>query len=243
MRKVMFIGVASGLSVALSLLSAGTVLAQGAAPQGGGAQPPAAVNATPGAENNAPQAQTAGQGCDAACVVANMDRAAPACARAIEIAAPIDFDWLNRPFTGIFQEADPAGGSSPLVVYRGDSIRFLTARGQWMRQTYECPFDVSAGAIGPVKVRSGRIGQPLPAEAAAAPRPAPPTAGNRKVEGKVDGKALAAAISQAVQAQNQQAKQGQGGARPPRPAAKQTLKIKPGEVSPVEVEQMDMGAQ
>lgn len=171
-----------------------------------------------------------------------MDRAAPACARAIEMKAPIDFDWLNRPFTGIFQEADPAGNNIPVIVYRGDSIRFLTARGQWVRQTYECPFDVNAGVIGPVNVRPGRIGQPLPAESAAQTRPAPPTASNRKVEGKVDGKALAAAISQAVQAKGQQPKQGQPGATP-KPSAKSTLKIKPAEVSPVEVEQMDMGSE
>jgi hypothetical protein len=218
------------------LAAADSALAQAAAapPSGGQAQ------AAPG---DAP-AQAAGsaapspQGCDTACVIANMDRAGPGCTRAIEARAPIDFDWLTRPFTGVFQEADPVGGGSPVVVYRGDSIRFLTPRGQWVRQTYECPFDVAAGAIGPVKVWGGRIGQPLPAAAAGGKATAPATAKSAgKADGKVDGKALAAAISQAVQARGAQAP------KPARQPAKAPAQIKLGEVSPVEVEQMDMDAQ
>jgi hypothetical protein len=235
------IGVLASTACAALLLCAGTSFAQSVAPQGGGVPAPT-TNASPGQAPDS-AAPPAGKGCDPACVVANMDRAGPACARAIEMKAPIDYDWLTRPFTGLFQEADPSGNNIPVVIYRGDSIRFLTARGQWVRQTYECPFDVSAGAVGPVRIRPGRIGQPLSAETAAQVRPAPPTTENRKPEGKVDGKALAAAISQAVRAQGQQAGQaqqaGQPAARTPRLAAKPTGKIKPGEISPVEVEQMD----
>ncbi|WP_111562971.1 hypothetical protein [Rhizobium sp.] len=211
-------------------------LAQAASAPSNGGQAQAAPGAAPA--QAAGSAAPSPQGCDTACVIANMDRAGPACTRAIEARAPIDFDWLTRPFTGVFQEADPVGGASPVVVYRGDSIRFLTPRGQWVRHTYECPFDVAAGAIGPVKVWAGRIGQPMPA-AAVAGKPTAPAAPKSAgaADGKVDGKALAAAISQAVQARGAQA------AKPARQPAKAPARIKLGEVSPVEVEQMDMDAQ
>lgn len=220
---------------ALLCLLAGGAGAQSAVPQV--SVPAGAGNASSvegaGAAGSKEDAAPAGPVCDNACVVANMDRAGPGCARAIEARAPIDFDWLNRPFTGVFQEADPLGGDSPVVIYRGDSIRFLTERGQWVRQTYECAFDVRAGAVGPVRTRAGRIGQAPPVAAAAAQnkKPAAPSSGAAAAagNGKVDGKALAAAISQAVRNKNQP------GGKAPRP-----MKVKPGEVSPVEVEQMDL---
>lgn len=220
---------------ALLIPIAGSGLAQSSPPDVPGAQAPAAANpgsaGSSGSGNGGSDSPSAGATCDPACVVANMDRAGPACARAIEATAPIDFDWLNRPFTGLFQEADPMGNASPVVIYRGDSIRFLSARGQWVRQTYECAFDVRAGAVGPVRTWAGRIGQaPAAVAAVETKKPSAPAAGNVAGggSGKVDGKALAAAISQAVRNKSQPA------ARAPTP-----MKIKPGEVSPVEVEQVD----
>lgn len=131
--------------------------------------------------------------CDSNCVRANADKALQPCAAQIEAQSPNDFDWMSRPYGGIFQEADaPEVLTSSVVRYRGDSIRFLNPQRDWSRIVYECTWDAAAGKVIAVKVRIGILGKPnavatapMPgaraAEAAkqvtpAAPLPAPPAA-------------------------------------------------------------------
>ncbi|WP_188517828.1 hypothetical protein [Alsobacter metallidurans] len=117
------------------------------------------------------------------------DRAAQACAPQIEAQAPIDFDWLHRPFGGIFQQGDTPDAEHPAIRYRGDSIRFQSPQKEWVRVSYECSYDPVRQKIVSVTVRLGRLDRPAapPANAAAAapgaqngkparavrPRPAP----------------------------------------------------------------------
>src|SRR5690349_2416204 len=72
--------------------------------------------------NNPPEANTAAQtkpaSCDVACIRENSDRAARFCAPRIEAQAPIDFEWISRPFGNIFQEAEPSPESTAVIRYR-----------------------------------------------------------------------------------------------------------------------------
>lgn len=79
--------------------------------------------------------------CPEACVRANNEKASAICARKIEAQAPGDFEWISRPFSGIFQQADPSKPDNAIVNYRGDSIRFLSPQKEWVRVSYECAFD------------------------------------------------------------------------------------------------------
>ena len=103
-----------------------------------------------------------------------MDRAAQACAPRIEARAPTDFDWLTRPFAGIFQQAEPPEQGKSLVQYRGDSIRFLSPEKEWVRVSYECVFDVAVQGIVHVNVRLGRLDMPQTAAAGGAPAQSAP---------------------------------------------------------------------
>lgn len=100
--------------------------------------------------------------CDAGCVQANSDRAARACARRIEAEAPIDFEWVMRPFGNIFQQGDLAATGSSIVLYRGDAIRFLNPQKEWIRVSYQCAFDVEQGDAKEVRIRPGRLNAPPP---------------------------------------------------------------------------------
>ncbi len=105
--------------------------------------------------------QAAPPQCDANCVRTNAARAAEACAPRIQAQAPSSFSWMSQPNAGIFQQADPSTPADTIVRYRGDSIRFLTADKSWLRVSYECAYDVRAGTVEFVKVRSGSLDQPL----------------------------------------------------------------------------------
>lgn len=100
--------------------------------------------------------------CDADCLRANAERASLDCAPRIEASAPGDFDWMNRPLPGIFQQADTSDPGSPVVRYRGDSIRFMDPKGTWQRISYECVYDVGKHAVVGVNVRPGRLDRPPP---------------------------------------------------------------------------------
>jgi hypothetical protein len=134
---------------------------------------------SPATVNGLPAAVQAGQAspprCDVNCVRENAARAAEACAPRIEAQAPTDFDWISRPNSGIFQQADPASPTDSIVRYRGDSVRFMTADKSWVRVSYECGYDVSKQAVSYAQVRSGRLDQPL-APAAPPARPVVSTA-------------------------------------------------------------------
>jgi hypothetical protein len=148
------------------------------------------------------------------CIRNNSDRAARICAPRIEAQAPIDFEWINRPFGNIFQEAEPSSESASAVRYRGDSIRFLSPQREWTRVSYECVFDTAQNRIAAVNVRLGRLNGPAPPQAPA--QSANPS-------------------SQQSNAQLSQppARQASGeSAAPSRP------KIKPGEPSPIEIFQV-----
>jgi hypothetical protein len=120
----------------------------------------------------------------------NADRAVQACAPRIEAEAPGDYDWLFRPYGGIFQEADTPEAATPTVVrYRGDSIRFMSPQREWVRAIYECGYDAAKQQVAYVRVRLGVIGKAsavpaVPPQAArpsasapqASARPAPPPA-------------------------------------------------------------------
>lgn len=119
-------------------------------------------------------------GCDAACTRQAVPAAIQACAPGIEAQAPTDFEWMNRPAGTIFQQAEPPAGGGATAKFRGDSIRFLSPQGQWVRITYECDYDVTAQAVRAVTVRLGRIdgkganeGAPTRPSAGAAPAPVP----------------------------------------------------------------------
>lgn len=129
--------------------------------------------------------------CTPDCVRINATRAVAACGPGIEAQAPGDFEWLQRPYGTIFQQADtPDEPSSPVVKYRGDSIRFLDAREKWVRVVYECSFDTKAERVTIIRVRPGVLGKasaipaargtqasaPGPRPAASAASPQPPAA-------------------------------------------------------------------
>jgi hypothetical protein len=207
-------------AAALCLL-AGNAAAQQAAPVGQPNPAPAQPSAaTSGRDSAAPK-------CDATCVRANMDRAAQACARPIEAQAPIDYEWLTRPFTGLFQEADQSDDKSAVAAYRGDSIRFMNPQKEWVRVTYECAFDTAAQKAVGVRVRPGRLNQPQ--QLSGGPQPAPKgaaAAAGKQPQVKAD--ALAAAIAEAVRQRQQ---------HPPAPASSKTVRI--GEPSPIDIQQID----
>ena len=101
--------------------------------------------------------------CDAGCVRASADRASQVCAPRIENEAPFDFEWLTRPYGGIFQEADPPAAGGMIVRYKGDSIRFMNPQREWVRITYECAFNAASQRVEGVVVRLGRLnGRGLP---------------------------------------------------------------------------------
>ena len=208
----------------------GSAVAQQAAPSA----PPNPAPEHPVTE--AAGANSAAPKCDAACVRANMDRAGPPCARSIEAQAPIDYDWLTRPFTGMFQEADPSDDKSAVARYRGDSIRFMNPQKEWVRVTYECAFDTDAHKVTGVRVRPGRLNQPeqvgsapqtTPKGAAAGPAPAA-NAGNAPgaKPPQIKAAALASAIAEAARQRQQH----------PTAASK---KVRIGEPSPIAIQQVE----
>jgi len=128
------------------------------------------------AENNGAVAvQAAPPRCDANCVRENAAKAAELCAPRIEAQSPEDFDWITRPNSGIFQQADPSSPSDSIVRYRGDSVRFMSSDKSWLRVSYECGFDASTKTVSYVHVRSGRLDQPLTQATATNKSVAPPT--------------------------------------------------------------------
>ena len=129
------------------------------------ASPPTAANPPEKTTDPKPAAaKGASPLCDAGCVRRAMDAAAQACAPLIEAKAPVDYDWLARPFGGIFQQAEPSRDTS-IVRYRGDAIRFLTPQNQWTRVSYECGYDVAVATIAFVNIRLGRLDRPATASA------------------------------------------------------------------------------
>jgi len=117
--------------------------------------------ATPsGVQSAAQVGQAAPPRCDENCVKNNLNRASELCAPKIEAKAPSDFDWLTRPNSGIFQQADPSSPTDAIVRYRGDSVRFMDASKSWVRVSYECGFDVESHTVTFVNVRVGRLDQP-----------------------------------------------------------------------------------
>ena len=101
--------------------------------------------------------------CDAGCVRSSAERASQVCAPRIENEAPFDFEWLTRPYGGIFQEADPPAAGGMIVRYKGDSIRFMNPQREWVRITYECSFNAATQRVEGVVVRLGRLnGRGLP---------------------------------------------------------------------------------
>jgi hypothetical protein len=124
-----------------------------------------------------PAPAPAAEACDDICVRRAADFAAQSCVPLIEAKAAVDFDWLSRPFGGMFTQAEKPRGDG-IVRYRGDSIRILT-QNQWLRYAYECAFDPVARKIVSVELRPGRLVPPAAvAQAAGAqvglPAPQPP---------------------------------------------------------------------
>lgn len=171
---------------------------------------PAYAQTHSAAPDESSSVQTNSAACDVTCIRNNSDRAARSCAPRIEAQAPIDFEWINRPFGNIFQEAEPSSESPTAVRYRGDSIRFLSPQREWTRVSYECVFDVTQNRIASVSVRLGRLNAPP-----AAPQAASASAGH--------GHALPSRPS---------AKQSSSAATPVR------TKVRPGEPSPIEILQV-----
>jgi hypothetical protein len=99
------------------------------------------------------------QECDALCVRRNADVAAQACVPLIEAKAPLDYDWLSRPFGGMFTQAEKPGPDG-IIRYRGDGIRVLTAQNQWLRHAYQCSYDPVKRQIVAVDLRPGRLVPP-----------------------------------------------------------------------------------
>jgi hypothetical protein len=97
--------------------------------------------------------------CDDVCVRRNADAAAQACVGLIEAQAPVDYDWLSRPFGGMFTQAEKPGADG-IIRYRGDAIRVLTAQNQWLRHAYECAWDPVAHKIVEARLRPGRLVPP-----------------------------------------------------------------------------------
>jgi hypothetical protein len=130
-----------------------------------------------------PAPAASAQACDDACVRRAADFAAQSCVPLIEAKAAIDYDWLSRPFGGMFTQAEKPRGDG-IIRYRGDSIRILT-QNQWLRFAYECAFDPVARKIVSVEVRPGRLVPPAAvAQAAGAPvgLPAPQKAPQRQAQ-------------------------------------------------------------
>lgn len=170
--------------------------------------------------------------CDAACLRANLEKAAQACARPIEAQAPIDYEWITRPFAALFDEADPSGPSDSIVSYRGDSIRFLTAQKEWVRVSYECAYDVAAQKLVRLNVRPGRLGRPQQ-QAVAAPAPraaAAPQTAQQAAQPQIRADMLAAAIAKA--ASQNAASNAKAAQRPP------SRTVRFGEPSAVEIMQV-----
>ncbi|WP_148287837.1 hypothetical protein [Rhodopseudomonas sp. B29] len=128
----------------------------------GPAMPPEVTPAPAPTDQNAAPVPTA---CDTACVRRNADSAAQACVPLIEARAPLDYDWLSRPFGGMFTQAEQPG-SDGVVRYRGDSIRVLV-QNQWLRHAYECAWDPMNGRIVGVQLRPGRLVPPAAVSQAA----------------------------------------------------------------------------
>lgn len=106
-----------------------------------------------------PPAASSAAACDANCVHRSADAAAQACVPLIEAKAPLDYDWLSRPFGGMFTQAEQPGADG-IVRYRGDAIRVLTMQNQWIRHAYECAYDPVARRIVDVEIRPGRLVPP-----------------------------------------------------------------------------------
>jgi hypothetical protein len=123
--------------------------------QSGQAVPPEVVSGAPTA---GPSASSEPPICDVTCVRRNADPAAQACVSLIEAKASIDYDWLSRPFGGMFAQAEQPGADG-VVRYRGDSIRILV-QNQWLRHSYECAWDPVARKIVGVQLRLGRLMPP-----------------------------------------------------------------------------------
>jgi hypothetical protein len=152
-------------SAALLVSAAGTSLAQSTTLSSAQTDKPirsAQVNqSSPGLPPTVaepPSAPTAAD-CDANCVRRSADTAAQACVPLIEAKAPIDYDWLSRPFGGMFTQAEQPGKDG-VIRYRGDGIRVLTAQNQWLRHAYECAYDPVARKIVDVQLRPGRLVPP-----------------------------------------------------------------------------------
>lgn len=133
--------------------------------------------ASKGSATVAGQPQATGQTvlCDNDCIRRSAERAVQACAPRIEAQAPGDYEWLYRPYGGIFQEANPPEQpNSPVVRYRGDSIRFLSPQKEWVRAIYDCGYDTAKQEVAYLNVRLGVRGKanPVPVlpQAAAQPR-------------------------------------------------------------------------
>lgn len=157
--------------------------------------------------------------CPEACVRANNEKASAICARKIEAQAPGDFEWISRPFSGIFQQADPSKPDNAIVNYRGDSIRFLSPQKEWVRVSYECAFDAERGTVVGVRVRPGRLDQPMALQAP------PGSNGQPQQTGPVKAGPLAEAILKAAK---------QRGAQPQKPPPP-----KVSEPSPIDFTQID----
>jgi hypothetical protein len=164
--------------------------------------------------------------CNADCVRANMERATQACARRIEAEAPIDFEWISRPFGGIFAEADPSSATSSVVPYRGDAVRFLNPQKEWIRIAYQCAYDVAERKVVDLRIRPGRLHQAQQGQVQDRTPPPLIESGPRE---KVESAKLAEAIQQAVRQRQAQDK----AAQPPGPKA---LPI--GEMSDIEIRQV-----
>ena len=149
---------------------------------------PAAPPATPAPSARTAQGQppiveppppaAAAEACDDTCVRRAADFAAQACVPLIEAKAAVDFDWLSRPFGGMFTQAEKPNGDG-IIRFRGDSIRILM-QNQWLRYAYECAFDPVKRKIVSVELRPGRLVPPAAvAQAAGAvvgqPPAQPPT--------------------------------------------------------------------
>jgi hypothetical protein len=174
--------------------------------------PPDQTDTKPGP--NSETAPPARPVCDAACVRRGADHAAQACVPLIEAKAAIDYDWLSRPFGGMFTQAVQPGGDG-IVRYRGDSIRVLV-QNQWLRHAYECAWDPVAGKIVGVQLKPGRLIPPA-AIAQLTNTPLGPQGNTAQMKTPEQAQQM---IREALQraAQNQGA-QGQAGAAqtPPKP--------------------------
>jgi hypothetical protein len=158
-------------------------------------------------------------------VRANTDRAVLACAPVIEAQSPTDFDWLNRPVPGIFQQAEQPPAQNFVVRYRGDSIRFQTQQKDWARMSYECGYDVEAKRVAFVNMHPGRLQLPQGAVTASVVLPGPPP-GNAPPRNVGQMSALQGrALPQGVAPQP----------IPPQPSRKPPPRV--GEPSPIRIEQ------